>query len=59
MLVNLVIGHGKALLRISLGSERHPKEVVSAVDVEDSIMPLMLEVNEVAVELASSKLTEK
>ena len=58
MLVNLVTGHGKALWQISLVSDEPQKEVVSALDVEGSIMPLTLEVIEVivvAADLATSK----
>ena len=45
MLVNLVIGHGKALLQMSLDSDEYQREVVSALDVEDSKMPLTLAVS--------------
>ena len=62
MRANLVTGHGKAPLQMSLDSDEYQREVVSALDVEDSIMPLKLEVTVVtvvAVELATSKVTEK
>lgn len=60
MLVNSVTGHGKALLRMSLDSDECQREVVSALGVEDSTMPLTLEVIVVAaVELATSKVMER
>ena len=55
MLVNSATGHGKVHSQMSLGSDEYQREVVSAVDVEDSIMPLTLAVTVVAVELAMSK----
>ena len=42
MLVNLVTGHEKAPLQMSLVSDEYQKEVVSALDVEDSTMTLTL-----------------
>ena len=59
MLVNLAIGHGKALLRTSLGSDEDQRGVVSALDAEDSRMHLTLGVSVVAVGLAMSKVMEK
>lgn len=58
MLVNLVIGHGKALLQMSLASDEYQREVVSAPDAEVLIVPLTLAVSVVTVavvELGTSK----
>ena len=62
MLVNLVTGHGKALLQMSLASDECQREAVLALDVEDSTMLLTLEVTVaivVAVELATNKPMER
>ena len=62
MLVNLVTGHGKAPLQMSLDSDECQKEAVSGLDVEDLTMPLTLEVSEVivvAVEVATNQVTGK
>ena len=59
MLVSSAIGHGKALLQTSLGSDEDQREVVSALDAEDSRMPLTLGVSVVAVGLATSKVMGK
>lgn len=58
MLVSLVIGHGKALLQMSLASDEYQREVVSAPDAEGLIVPLTLAVSVVTVavvELGTSK----
>lgn len=55
MLVNLVTGHGKAHSQMFLDSGGYQREVVSVVDVEDSITPLTPAVTVVAVGLAMSK----
>lgn len=58
MLVNSVIGHGKDLLQMSLASDEYQREVASALDAEDLIVPLTLAVSVVtvaAVELGTSK----
>ena len=59
MFVNLAIGHGKALFQISQDSDGFRKEVVLALDAEDSIMHLTLGVREVVAELAMSKAMAK
>ena len=59
MLASLVTGHAKAPLQMSLDSDERPKEVVSRLDVEDSTMPLRLEVSEaivVVVEVVTSQM---
>lgn len=61
MLVSSATGHGKALLQMFLDSDECQREVVSALGVEGSIMPLMLAVtvvnvvNVVVAELGTSK----
>lgn len=50
-----VTGHGKALFQISLDNDGSQKEVVSARDVEDLTMALMLGVNEPVDDLATSR----
>ena len=60
MLVSLVTGHGRAPLQMSLDSDECQKELVSGLDVEDSRMPLTLEVSEVivvVVEVATNQVT--
>lgn len=61
MHANLVTGHGKALLQMSLANDEYQREVVSALDVEGSRTLLTLGVTVVivvivvAVELGTSK----
>lgn len=62
MLASLVIGHGKALLQMSLDSEGYQREVVSALDVEVSKMHLTPAASVaivVVVELGTSKVMER
>ena len=59
MSVNSVTGHEKAPFQISQDSDGFRREVVSALDAEDSTMHLTLEVKEVAAELATSKVMAK
>lgn len=62
MLASLVIGHGKALLQMPLDSAGYQREVVSALDVEVSKMPLTPAASVVIVvlvELGTSKVTER
>lgn len=59
MLVSSAIGHGKALLQTSLGSDEDQRGVVSALDAEDSRMHLTLGVSVAAAGLATSKVMEK
>ena len=58
MLASSVIGHEKALSQMSRDSAGYQTEAASALDVEDSTMPLTLVVTvviAVAVELGTSK----
>ncbi len=62
MLANSVTGQGKVPSQMPRDSDEYQKGVVLVLDVEDSTMPPMPEVNEVIVaadELATSKVMEK
>ncbi len=62
MLASSVTGHGRALLQMPPHSDVYRREVVSALDVEASTMPLTLAaivVIVVVVELGMSKVMER
>lgn len=58
MLVSSVTGQEKALLQMSLGSDEYQREAVSALDVEDSTMPLTLAVTAVIVVVVELGMTK-